>query len=163
MLKSSFRELQRRLLRQVKLFYGKRLVSFVVFGSAARETQRYDSDLDFLMVVKDLPRGRMRRVREFDKIENRLEPLIKKLHKKGIDTYFSPIIKSPEEVEFGSPLFLDMVYDAKILLDRDRFFFKRLERLRARLKELGSRRIWSGNAWYWELKPDYKPGEVFEI
>ncbi|MBI1882816.1 MAG: nucleotidyltransferase domain-containing protein [Chlamydiae bacterium] len=163
MLKSSFRELQKSLLRQAKLFYGKSLVSLVIFGSVARETQRFNSDLDFLLVVKDLPRGRMRRVREFERIENRLEPLVKKLRKKGIDTYFSPIIKSPEEVEFGSPLFLDMVYDAKILLDRDRFFFKRLERLRARLKELGSRRIWYGSAWYWELKPDYKPGEIFEI
>jgi hypothetical protein len=27
----------------------------------------------------------------------------------------------------------------------------------------GARRIWCGNAWYWDLKPDYRPGEVFEL
>lgn len=37
------------------------------------------------------------------------------------------------------------------------------DRLRARLSQLGARRIWRGNAWYWELKPDLKPGEVFAL
>ena len=26
----------------------------------------------------------------------------------------------------------------------------------------GSRRIWRGDAWYWDLKPDYTPSEVVE-
>ena len=56
-----------------------------------------------------------------------------------------------------------MVEDAKILFDRDVFFGVVLERLRKRLKELGARRIWRGNVWYWDLKPDYKPGDVIEL
>jgi hypothetical protein len=24
-------------------------------------------------------------------------------------------------------------------------------------------RIWRGNAWLWDLKPDYQPGDVFEL
>ena len=63
----------------------------------------------------------------------------------------------------GSPLFLDMVDDARILLDRGDFFQRELNGLRERLARLGARRIWKGNAWYWDLKPDYTPGEVFEI
>ena len=35
--------------------------------------------------------------------------------------------------------------------------------LKHRLQMLGARRIWRGNAWYWELKPDLKPGEVFTL
>jgi len=31
------------------------------------------------------------------------------------------------------------------------------------LARLGAKRIWRENMRYWELKPDYKPGEVFEI
>jgi hypothetical protein len=31
------------------------------------------------------------------------------------------------------------------------------------LEQLGARRIWRGNAWFWDLKPDYRPGEVFEL
>lgn len=63
----------------------------------------------------------------------------------------------------GSPLFLDLIEDAVILFDRDGFFAGILERFRKRLQELGARRIWKGDWWYWELKPDYKPGEIFEI
>ena len=55
------------------------------------------------------------------------------------------------------------VEDTRILYDEGGFFAAVLDRLRARLRQLGSRRIWRGNAWYWDLKPDFKPGEVFEL
>lgn len=162
-LKKRFRELEKRLLSEIKSFYGKRIISVAIFGSAARETQRFDSDVDILIIVEGLPKGRMRRVREFEAVEERVEPLLKSLQKEGINTYISVIIKSPDEALKGSPLFLDMVDDARILLDKNRFFSGIIGRLRNRLKELGAKRIWKGNAWYWDLKPDYKPGEVFEI
>jgi len=56
-----------------------------------------------------------------------------------------------------------MVEDARILYDKSEFFSKRLERLRKRLKELGTKRVWKGNIWHWVLKPDYQPGEVIEL
>lgn len=164
MLKERFRELEERLLTEIKSFYGERLVSVVVYGSVARETQTFDSDLDVLIIAEGLPTGRIKRIREFDSIEERIEPFLKLLRQQdGIHTYISTIIKSPEEAERGSPLFLDMVEDARILFDRNGFFNGVLERLRRRLKELGARRIWRGNAWYWDLKPDYKPGDIIEL
>lgn len=163
MLKERFHKLEQKLLSEIKSFYGKRLVSVVIFGSAARETQRFDSDIDILIIAEDLPKGRMKRVREFDAIEDKIEPFLKSLQKEEINTYISPIIKSPEEAENGSPLFLDMVEDARILFDKDGFFSGVLEKIRNRLKGLGAKRIWKGNAWYWDLKPDYKPGEIFEL
>jgi len=164
MLKKRFRELKTMLLSEIKSYYSERLVSVVVFGSVARETQTFDSDLDLLIVVEKLPSGRMKRIREFESIEEKIEPLLESLHRKeGIHTYISAIIKSPEEAEKGSPIFLDMVEDARILFDRNGFFEEVLDKLKKRLKELGSKRIWKGNAWYWDLKPDYKPGEIFEL
>lgn len=164
MLKEEFRELEKRLLSEVLLFYGERLISLVVFGSVARETQSFDSDLDLLIIAEGLPQGRMKRIREFEPIEVRIEPLLRSLQrKKGINTYLSAIIKSPEEARKGSPLFLDMVEDAKLLFDKGGFFEGVLGRLKKRLRELGARRIWRGNAWYWDLKPDYKPGDVIEL
>ncbi len=160
MLKEKFRELEKLLLSEIKFHYGERLVSVVVFGSVGRETQSFDSDLDFLIIAERLPRGRMRRIREFESVEEKVEPFIESLHRKdGINTYLSAILKTPEEAEKGSPLFLDMVEDAKILFDRNGFFKKRLERLRKRLKELGAKRVWKANAWYWDLKPDYQLGD----
>lgn len=86
-------------------------------------------------------------------VEDRLE---------GFPT-LSAVLKTPEEVQKGSPLFLDMVEDAELLYDRGGFFQGVLQRLRRRLKELGAKRVFRGTRWYWVLKPDIKPGEVFEL
>src|SRR3972149_2568376 len=58
----------------------------------------------------------------------------------------SPILKTPEEAAAGSPLFLDMVEDAKILYDEGGFFAAVLARLRARLRQLGPARTRRGRA-----------------
>ena len=137
--------------------YGERLISLAVFGSVGRGTPRPDSDIDFLLIVRDLPVGRIARMREFAAIETTLAATIKGR------VELSPIFKTPQEIANGSPLLLDMVEDARLYFDRDDFFKNTLENLRGRLQRSGARRIWQGNAWYWDLKPDYVQGEIFEI
>lgn len=61
------------------------------------------------------------------------------------------------------PLYLDMTEDAQLLYDRDAFFAGILDRVRTSLKRLGSRRIRKGKTWYWDLKPDFKRGDVIEM
>jgi predicted nucleotidyltransferase len=151
------------LLVELHAHYGARLVSVAVFGSVARGTQREDSDIDFLVVAHDLPRGRTARVAEFLPVERRLEPRLAPPRPELLPIALSPVFKTPEEVEAGSPLFLDMVEDARIVHDADSFLEKRLERLRQRLIALGSRRVWRGNTWYWLLKPDLAPGETIAL
>jgi len=129
----------------------------------ARETPNFYSDVDILIIAKDLPQGRIPRIREFEKIEEQIAPFLDSLRREGIQTEISAILKSPNEAEQGSPLFLDMVEDGRILFDRDGFFSALLRQLSNRLRILGARRIWRGDAWHWVLKPDFKPGEVFEI
>ncbi|GAB6182742.1 nucleotidyltransferase domain-containing protein [Thermodesulfovibrio hydrogeniphilus] len=162
-LHKSFKKILEETLKILKNYYGERLVSVVVYGSVGRGTQRFDSDIDLLLVVKNLPKGRFARIEEFREIEKMLEPFLSEAETRGIYTEFSPLIKTPDEVKSGSPLFLDMIDDAKILYDKNEFFKNFLEDLRKRLNRLGARRIWLGNSWYWDLKPDYKPGEVFKI
>lgn len=163
MLKEGFEKIVKELLSEIKSFYGDRLITVALFGSVARGTFRYDSDIDILIIAHGLPSGRIKRIREFEAIEEKMDPLLKSYGTQGINTYLSPIIKDPEEVSIGSPLFLDMVEDAQILFDRDEFFTKKLKKLKERLNELGSKRIWKGDAWYWLLKPHYKPGEIIEL
>lgn len=144
--------------------YGDNLVSFVLFGSVARGVPRPDSDIDLLIVAKEFASGRIRRVAEFDeKIEKAVGKYLVDLRGKGVNTTFSPIFKTREEVLRGSPLFLDMIDSSKILFDRDNFFRNYLEGLKKKMKKLGSRRVKRGNAWYWILKPDYKQGDVIEL
>jgi len=146
-----------------KQHYVKRLVSLAVFGSVGRGVPRPDSDIDLLLVIRDLPSGRLQRAAEFHSIETGLAPAFAQLAKTGLHVELSPVFKTPEEVQSGSPLFLDMVDDARILVDQDDFLKQALQNLKDRLEKLGARRIWQGDAWYWDLKPDYQPGEVFEI
>lgn len=150
-------------LAELRRSYGDRLVAVAVFGSVGRGTPREDSDVDLLIVARDLPQGRMRRVEEFLPMEARLERALESVQEDGTPVVLSPVFKTPEEIERGSPLFLDMVEDARILHDPEGFLAAYLDRLRARLRELGARRVWLGNAWYWELKPDLKPGEVVSL
>ena len=145
----------RRLKEKIIGYYGKRLVSLVIFGSLARGKASPESDIDILIIAEGLHNRKMKRMDEFiDNVEDKLEDMSR---------YLSPVIKTPEEASLGSPLFLDMVYDSLILYDKDGFFEKILERLRQRLDELGSKRVFRGNRWYWILKPDYKPGDVIEL
>ncbi|MDP9120269.1 MAG: nucleotidyltransferase domain-containing protein [Acidobacteriota bacterium] len=147
--------------RSCEEVYGERLMTVAIFGSAGRDTARPDSDLDLLLVADPLPNGRMRRVDEFAAVEKRLSDLLPP--GAGSTPLLSPVLKTTEEVGHGSPLFLDMTEDARILFDRGSFFARELDRLRERLANLGARRVWLGNAWYWDLKPDYRPGDVFEL
>lgn len=148
---------------RVQAHYADRLVSLVVFGSMGRGTPRPDSDVDLLIVAEPLPDGRMRRVDEFAPVEKALASTLADGRRAGFFNECSPVFKTPDEVLAGSPLLLDMVDDARILYDRDDFFRTALDRMKERLARLGARRIWRGNAWLWDLKPDYRPGDVFEL
>jgi predicted nucleotidyltransferase len=158
-----YEALLERLLSEVRAAYGPRLVACAVFGSVGRGTPRHDSDIDVLLVARGLPRGRTRRVEEFLPVEARLGPALEADEAGRPPIALSPVFKSPEEVEAGSPLFLDMVEDARILHDPEGFLAGYLDRLRARLRQLGARRVRRGGGWYWELKPDLRPGEVFTV
>jgi hypothetical protein len=163
MLKEAFEELLSQTLAEIQRHYGDRLVTVAVYGSAGRGTMRADSDVDLLVIARELPHGRRKRREECACVKEALSETFRAIRARGIQTELMPVITSSEEAEIGSPLFLDMVDDARMLYDRDGFFARRLERLRTRLNELGARHIWRGKVWYWDLKPDYQPGEVFEL
>lgn len=139
------------------------MISIVLFGSVARREATPYSDIDLLVVVSSLPRGRMARLERILATDQRIETRLKDLRDRGICSDVCPILKTTEEAARVRPLYLDLVEDAVILFDRDGFFASVLDRLKSRLKELGSVRRRMGKIRYWELKPDYQPGEIFEL
>lgn len=139
--------------------YGENLISLAIFGSVARGAAKPESDFDILIVANKLVRGRMNRVREYLQIEKeRIRPRLA-----GAPLLLSPVIKTPEEVSLGSPLFWDMTEDVIILLDREGFLEKHLLKVKERLTALRARKVQKGDGWYWILKESYTPGEVFEL
>lgn len=154
-----FRKTLDDLLEAVEAEFGERLVTLAVFGSVARGTATAESDLDVLIVADGLPDGRMNRLAAIDRVE---ETLV------GLDAAharlrISPVIKTPVEAARGSPLYWDMTEHVLILRDKDGFLARTLGGVRARLAALGARKVVRGNAWYWVLKKDFSPGEIFEI
>jgi predicted nucleotidyltransferase len=152
-----------RVLQAVREVYGERLRSAALFGSVARRTARPDSDVDVFLVVAHLPRGRRARLATFEPVETALRADLDALAEAGITTELSPVLRTPEELATATPLMLDLTEDAVILQDRDGTFAAALEDLRARLRRLGSRRIWRGTRWHWDLKPDYRRGEIIRL
>lgn len=163
MLRETYNRLIDKVTRETRIHYGDRLISVVLYGSVARGTMRPDSDIDLLIVANPPPHGRMARMREFEGIDEAMASDLKEAARMGVHTYLSPIIKTPEEVGYGSPLFLDMTLEARILFDRDAFFARYLQGLRSRMRALGSQRRRLGGGYYWVLKPDYKPGDRIEL
>ncbi|MEM4311741.1 MAG: nucleotidyltransferase domain-containing protein [Nitrososphaerales archaeon] len=152
-----------KLLSALRIKLGDRLVSFLVYGSVARGEVRKDSDIDMLIIVRGLPKSRLRRQEFFEEVEEEVEEELKEFWKKGFYISFSPIIKTPEEALRLSPLYLDMVDDAIILYDKEDFFKRVLDRLKGKLKEFGARKVKLGKRWYWILKERYEFGEVINF
>lgn len=163
MLKEHFNNILAALLNACRQHYGARLVSVAVFGSVARGTMRPDSDIDLLLVVDGLPAGRMNRVREFMPVEEAVSGVLAAAEKDNIHTSLSIVFKTPEELQRGSLLFLDMTDQAVILYDKENILRNYLDDLTRRLKAMGARRIYRRGGYYWLLKPDLKPGEKIQL
>lgn len=142
---------------------GDRLVSVVLFGSVARGDAGPLSDIDLLIVARDLPRGQFARKRLLENADAVFEERLVAAGASGFEARLARILRTPDEAERIVPLYLDLTEDAVLLRDRDGFFAGVLERVRTSLRRLGARRIWRGRTWSWDLKPDFAPGDVIEI
>ncbi len=141
------------------------LVSVVLFGSVARGVAGEGSDIDLLVIAKKFePFGS--RFEVFNEIEKvlRTSKEYQSLKEKKLGTLISPIPLTPEEIKKNPPILLDLVTDGVILYDTDNFMKKQIKYLRKKLEEIGAKKIFlEDGRWYWDLKSNYKLGEVVEI
>jgi predicted nucleotidyltransferase len=142
---------------------GDDLISVILYGSVARREATPASDIDLMIIADSLPKGQFARKTHLAGADPRIEPELQALRQGGMQSSLSRIVRTPEEAQILVPLYLDLVEDAALLIDRDRFFQKILDCLKKRLKELGARRLTAGRIRYWDLKPDIKPGEGFTL
>jgi len=138
---------------------GERLLSLVLFGSVARGQARASSDIDLVVVAEGFPTS----------LRDRRRPLLAAWDRVRADrglpwVSWNLVTKSPEEARVHSPLFLDIVEDGVLILDRGGLVEQVLSAMRERMRALGSRRVYlDDGTWYWDLKPDFRFGEVVEI
>lgn len=140
------------------------LISVLLFGSAARGEAGEGSDIDILILAENF--GSEGRFEVFNAIEKDLKASAEyqELKKNKLGTLISPVPLTPSEVEKNPSLLLDIVTDGIILYDVDDFIENKLKSLRKKLKKMGSKKIFlDDKRYFWDLKPDYKLGEVVII
>lgn len=144
--------------------HGEDLVSAVLYGSVARGEAVPGSDVDLVLVFRALPDGRVARFRVFYDALREHEAHLDTLATEGVTFDWSPILMTADEARHRSPLYLDMIDDARLLIDRGGFFRGVLDDMRARLDELGAQKIHlPDGSWYWDLMPGRRPGEVISL
>lgn len=142
--------------------FGANLISLILYGSVARGAAKTESDIDLLIILKDAPAVYYKRLEPVIDIELKLRD--EAFETTGAAPNFSSIVLSEEEAMENRNIFLDMIDASVILYDKNNFFKNRLKELKDRLLELGSKKIkLEDKTWYWSLKPDITPGEVFEL
>lgn len=140
------------------------LISVVLFGSAARGEAGEGSDIDILIVAEKF--GKEGRFEVFNEIEKGLKTSEEyhDLKENKLGTLISPVPLTPSEVENNPSILLDIVMDGIMLYDVDDFIVNKMKSMRRKLKKMGSKRIFlDDKRYYWDLKPDYKLGEVVVI
>jgi hypothetical protein len=157
------RALADRYARLLHTHLGPRLVSVVLFGSVARGDATATSDIDLLIVAEELPAGQLARKRLLARPDAVFEEDLERAAAAEVDTRLARIVRTPAEAARPIPLYLDFTEDAVLLFDREGFFAGVLDRVRASLRRLGARRVRQGKTWYWDLKPDFKRGDVVEL
>jgi len=161
----TYEPLLRALLIKLLERYRQRLISVVLYGSVARGTAQLDSDVDVLVVVRGLPQSFSDRIEEMVEVVDALRSLKLRLWRENKVYACAQIFPlTPEEAEHLRPLYLDLLFEAIILYDKNGFMRQVLERLQTRIQELGSRRVTlPTGGWYWKLKPRLRYGEVVEL
>jgi hypothetical protein len=135
--------------------FGGSLVSIVVFGSLSAGEAKPESDMDLLVVARDLPQGYPERVRIANEIASSrsIQDWRRYLwHEGGVHPLIDMMLLTPEEAETTHPFYLDMVDRSITIYDRDGFMERRLSRLRRRLSEAGAKRVQTPDgSSYWVL------------
>jgi hypothetical protein len=139
------------------------IVSIALFGSIARGDGREESDVDLIIIHKGERKlvekaiiKAILNLRTFDEYI--------KLREEGFYLEFCPIPISIRRLKQHPWILLDVIDHGVILFDKGNILKDELQRMKEKMRRLGSKKILlPDGSWYWDLKPDLKPGEVFDL
>ena len=159
----AWQALSERAVAEYRAALGDDLLAVACFGSVARGTPGPDSDLDLYVVtrthVASLIDPRLERIRHFRKT-----PEYQALARNGYRPDPMPVFHTAATLATHPWILLDIADHGVVLYDPEGILSRELEAVRRRLRELGSKRIERPDgSWYWDLKPDWRPGELVEL
>jgi uncharacterized protein len=161
-LSRSFQALADRVVTEYRAALGDDLVAIALFGSVARGEARPDSDLDLYVVTRRPILGDPRLRPMWARID--ASPEHQALVAAGYRPTPSPVLHTVEDLCRHSWILLDISHHGITLYDPASVLERELNAVRRRMAELGSRRVeLADGSWYWDLKPDWRPGEVVDL
>lgn len=145
-----------------KQLEAEEILACALFGSVARGQAGLDSDIDLLVVTKSIEADTTINFVRLHKELKREAPTLA-LNKKGIFPEPYPIFLSAAQLQDNALILLDIA-DHGISLYDTGILERRLDQLRCRLRKLDARKVTHADgSWHWDLKPDWRPGEVIEL
>jgi predicted nucleotidyltransferase len=161
-LSSEWAALAGRVVAEYRDAIGDDLVAIALFGSVARGQAGPDSDLDLYVVTRRPTLGDSRLRAMWGRIDASLE--YQALVRAGYRPTPSPIPHTVDDLVRHPWILLDIAHHGVILYDPERVLERELAAVQRRMAELGSRRVeLADGSWYWDLKPDWHPGEVVDL
>jgi len=122
-----------------------RLEAVILYGSVARGSPTPLSDIDLLLIVDPLPKGRRARAELAERIVAGWEG-----ERAGLPS-LSLVLRTQGEVEAGFPLLLDIIHEGIVVYDPHLRAAGLLREWRKRLETSGVRRVQHGETWHWDL------------
>jgi hypothetical protein len=157
-----WRALADRVVAEYRAAIGDDLVATALFGSVARGQARPDSDLDLYVVARRPIVGDSRLHGMWGRID--ASPEYQALVRTGYRPTPAPIPHTVDDLARHPWILLDIVHHGVVLYDPESVLAQELGAVRRRMAELGSQRIeLPDGSWYWDLKPDWRPGEVVDL
>lgn len=128
-----------------RVHLGSDLIAIVLYGSWARGESRPGSDVDLLLIARNLPRDR------FERAAYVHWPVVGRFRRR-----ISVLAKEPAEFEGYFPsLYLDIGLDGIILYDPEGYMAGKLRRIREIIEEAGLYRVRRDGElmWLWKRRP----------
>ncbi len=128
----------RQVLKCLQERLGEKLVSVIVYGSAARGELREDSDIDLYVFSEGLPQGSLKRSLFLSGLVSEIQTA-RRITLRG---------KAPSELNEIVPLFLDLAADGVVLFDRGGIAAELLGKVRRATKRAGLVRFRTDRGFY---------------
>ncbi|MEM3786349.1 MAG: nucleotidyltransferase domain-containing protein, partial [Nitrososphaeria archaeon] len=146
---------------------GSRLVSIVLFGSLSKGTARPESDIDLLVVARELPKSYSERtniIREIVSFKLMDDIIIYLWNNYGIYADLDILLVDESEANVTHPFYLDMVKDAIIIYDKYKIMSNKIEEVRMRLEKIGAKRFEEPDgSWYWIISQNPENAREIEL
>ncbi|RLF20017.1 MAG: hypothetical protein DRZ82_03600, partial [Thermoprotei archaeon] len=142
--------LLRRLIVEFLKAFRSSLLAVILFGSVARGTAHRTSDVDLLVVIRELPKSYLRRASLLADVIAKVREEKMKLWSKGIYVSVQAFAYTPEELKEFHAFYFDLAFDGIVLYSRMGYAERLLEDIRRRLRKMNVRKVvMPGGRWYW--------------